>query len=467
MTLGRRDFLTGIGGVALTSLLRNDAEAAGGIPTLPHYAAKAKRVICLYMSGGISQLDSFDYKPKLTAMAGKPIPDSVFKGRKPLGMSKLQSSFLAQGSAFPFQQYGQSGAWVSSVFPHLAKHADKLCFLKGMVSDAVNHDPAIIFSNSGSQLPGRPVMGSWLSYGLGTENQNLPAFVVMVTKKPADQPLSSRLWDSAFLPSEHQGTPFRAGKEPVLYLTNPSGVSMPMQRRMLDTVKVLQEDELSRRAESEISARIAQYELAYRMQSAVPGVIDLTKESPSTLAYYGPQVNSPGSFARNCLIARRMAESGVRFIQLYHPGWDLHAHIYGGVTALAQEADQPMAGLLQDLSERDMLKDTLVLFMTEFGRTPYAQGGGSEGDKELFGREHHRYAFSYWMAGAGVKPGMTYGATDDLGFDVVDGKVTVNDFHATVMHLLGIDHERFTYRSQGRDYRLTDVAGNIVKPILA
>jgi Protein of unknown function (DUF1501) len=470
--LSRREVLSrmghGLGGAALASLLGTPTttQAAGGIPGLPHFAPKAKRVICLFMSGGLSHLESFDYKPMLVERNGQPVPASIFKGRKPLGMSKLQGNFNTQGSVFPFAQHGQSGAWFSDRYPHLAKHADDLCFLKGMVSDAVNHDPAIIFMNSGSQLPGRPVMGSWLSYGLGSENENLPAFLVLVTRKAADQPLSSRLWDSAFLPSQHQGVPLRAGSEPVLYLKNPPGLPESLHRKMLDHLKEVQQDELTRRGEADISARIEQYEMAFRMQSSVPEITHTDGESQSTLDLYGPDAKSAGSFAHNCLLARRLSEKGVRFIQLYHPGWDHHAFIKGAFETNAKETDQAIAGLLTDLKQRDLLKDTLVMFVSEFGRTPYSQGANVKSVTD-YGREHHRDAFTFWLAGGGVKPGMTYGATDDYGFDVVENKVTVNDFHATFLHLMGIQHERFTFPFQGRDYRLTDVAGNVVKPILA
>lgn len=457
----------GVGGAALASLLGTpQTTQARGIAGMPHFAPKAKRVICLFMSGGLSQLESFDYKPVLAQQAGKPVPPSVFKGRKPLGMSKLQGNFFAQGSVFPFKQHGQSGAWVSDMFPQIARHSDRICFLKGMVSDAVNHDPAIIFANSGAQLPGRPVMGSWLSYGLGSENENLPAFIVLVTRKPVDQPLSSRLWDSGFLPSQHQGVPFRAGKEPVLFLENPTGLPPELHRKMLDRLRELHQDELARRGEAEINARIEQYEMAFRMQTSVPDVTSIADEKKATLERYGPDAERSGSFARNCILARRLSERGVRFVQLYHPGWDHHASIKGGFENTAKEIDQPIAALLDDLNERDMLKDTLVMFMTEFGRTCYSQGGSVKGDAD-YGREHHRDAFTFWLAGAGIKGGMSHGITDDFGFDVVEGKVTMNDFHATFMHLMGIQHDRFTFPFQGRDFRLTDIAGNVVKPILA
>ncbi len=456
----------GLGGAALYALLGQGGSAAAALPTLPHFAPKAKRVICLFMSGGFSQLESFDYKPLLVEQDGKPIPASVFKGQAPQGMSRLQGNSLAHGSVFPFKQHGQSGAWMSDRFPFLSQQADKLCFLKGMVSDAVNHDPAIIFVNSGAQLPGRPSMGSWLSYGLGSENNDLPAFIVMVTKKAADQPLSSRLWDSGFLPSQHQGTPFRSGREAVLFLGNPPGLPMELHRKMLDRLREVQQDELARRGEAEIAARIEQYEMAFRMQTSVPGITSVADEKPATLDRYGPAARSPGSFAHNCIVARKMSESGVRFVQLYHPGWDHHAFINGAFKSNSEEVDQPTAALLQDLEERGMMKDTLVMFISEFGRTSYSQGTSAKGAND-YGREHHRNAFTFWLAGAGVKPGMTYGATDDFGFNVTDGRTTVNDFHATMLHLLGIDHERFTHRFQGRDYRLTDVAGRVIKEVLA
>lgn len=469
--LTRREWLSrtgyGLGGAALASLMGESSTmgAQHALPSLPHFAPKAKRVICLFMSGGLSHLDAFDYKPALKKREKEPLPASVFKGRKPLGMSKLQASFPMQGSAFEFKQHGQSGAWLSDRFSHLAEQADRICFLKGMVSEAVNHDPAIIYLNSGSQLPGRPSMGSWISYGLGSENENLPAFIVLVTKKAADQPLSSRLWDSGFLPSQHQAVPFRAGKEAVLYLNNPAGLPPELHQRMLEHWREVQQDELARRGEAEISARIEQYEMAFRMQTSVPGLTDISDEKPELLEKYGPDVHSAGSFAANCVLARRMCERGVRFVQLYHPGWDHHAFLQTDFSKNAKEIDQPIAALLEDMSERGLLEETLVMFVSEFGRTCYSQGSLKEGAE--YGREHHRDSFTCWLAGAGVKPGITYGATDEFGFDVVDERVTVNDLHATFLHLMGINHERFTFSSQGRDFRLTDVAGTLVKPIIA
>ncbi len=469
--LGRMGY--GTGATALATLLGGaggSAAHAGPVladgTRLPHFAPKAKRVICLFMSGGASHLESFDHKPVLVERHGQPMPPSVFKGRLPLGMSQYQSQFLLQGPRWPFQQHGQGGAWISDRFPYLAKQADKICFLKGMVSEAVNHDPAIIFMNSGHQLAGRPTMGSWLSYGLGSENENLPAYIVMVTKRNTDQPLSSRLWDSGFLPSQHQGVTFRPGAEPVLFLHNPDGLSDSLHRKMVEQLVEVQQEELRTRGEAEITARIKQLEMAFRMQTAVPEVTDVTQESRATLERYGKAVAKPGSFARNCLIARKLCEKGVRFIQLFHPGWDQHAGLQTRFDKSARDVDQPAAALLQDLEDRGLLQETLVMFVTEFGRTPYSQGPVSTGESE-YGREHHRDAFSFWVAGGGVKGGTSYGETDDFGFDVVSGQVTVNDFHATMLHQLGIDHERFTYRFQGRDYRLTNVAGTVVKPILA
>ncbi len=468
----RRSWLSkagyGTGAAALASLLgpQSAQAATAAADALPHIAPKAKRVICLFMSGGMSQYESFDYKPELQKRHGQPLPASVFKGRVPLGMSQYQGQFHVQGSPIPFQQHGKSGLWLSDAFPGLARHADKLCILKGMVSDAVNHDPGIMFMNSGHQLPGRPTMGSWLSYGLGSENANLPAYIVLVTKKNADQPLSSRLWDSGFLPSEHQGVAFMPGKDPVLFLNNPEGISDSLHKKMVEKLVEVQQEEMQARGEDSINARIKQLEMAFRMQTSVPEVTDITGESKETLDRYGKAVKRPGSFSRNCLIARKLCEKGVRFIQLLHPGWDHHSGMKKRYPTVAAEVDQPIAALLDDLENTGLLEETLVMFVTEFGRTCYTQGVVSTLDSD-YGREHHRDAFSFCLAGGGVKPGISYGETDDYGFDVVDGKVTANDFHATMLHLLGIDHERFTFRFQGRDYRLTNVAGNIVKPILA
>ena len=467
----RRHFLDrltmGIGGMALADLLSPAAQAMGNaaLPGLPHFAARAKRVIFLFMSGGMTQHESFDYKPELHRRMGQELPDSYKSGRQALlGMSGNQAQFPLVGSGYKFAQHGQSGAWVSEAFPHIAKVADDICFIKSMKSDAVNHDPAMTFMHTGAQLPGRPSMGAWVSYGLGSENANLPSFIVLVSKSGFDQPLSSRLWDSGFLPSQYQGVQFRAAKDAVLYLGNPKGAGQEHTRRVLDAMQSLAK--LKDGPEAEIQARMEQYEMAFRMQASIPGVTDLTGEPDSVFDLYGPNARTPGSFASNCILARRLVEKGVRFVQLFQPNWDMHGHLVRGLIDSSTIVDQPAAALIQDLKARDMLKDTLVVFGTEFGRTPYSQGR-LRNDPPDYGREHHRDCFTMWMAGGGVRGGMTHGASDDIGFSVAQDPVTVNDLHATLLHLLGVDHERFTYRFQGRDFRLTDVAGNVVRQILA
>lgn len=469
----RRDLLArsgqGFGMIALAHLLGEArASAAGnpGLPGLPHFPPKAKRVIFLFMSGGISQFESFDYKPLLNKRQGQEIPKSVLGAKMPLGMSMLQAAFPLVGSPFKFAQHGQSGAWVSELFPNTAKVADDLCFIKTLHTEAVNHDPALTFLQTGAPLPGRPSMGSWISYGLGSETRDLPSFIVLVSRKAADQPLSARLWDSGFLPSRFQGVQFRSGKDPVLYLSSPSGIDAAANRRMLDRLKELHRLELAKRPDAEIETRIEQFEMAYRMQSTVPEVADLSREPRSVLDLYGPEVENPGSFAANCLLARRLAQQGVRFIQLYHPGWDHHGGLPAAFKAGAAEIDQACGALIQDLKQQDMLRDTLVIFGTEFGRTCYSQGSITKSTGQ-FGREHHRDCCTFWMAGGGIKPGITYGETDDFGFNVALDPMHVNDFHAIVLHLLGVDHERLTFPFQGRDYRLTDVAGKVVKEIVA
>ena len=469
----RRRFLHGLGGLALAEMMQSaqgvtpDATIRPGLGTLPHFPARAKRVILLFMSGGFSQHESFDHKPELVRLTGTELPDSFKNGRqKLLGMSGSQAHFTLAAPNCQFAQHGQSGAWFSDHYPHLAKRADDLCFIKSLRSDAVNHDPAMIFMQSGAQLPGRPSLGAWLSYGLGSENANLPSFIVMVSRRTIDQPLSSRLWDSGFLPSEYQGVQFRAAKDPALYLRSPAGVTRENEQLAQAQFKALQRLKEPECTKSEIDARIEQYEMAFRMQSSVPEATDLSQETDATYDLYGPDARKPGSFASNCIQARRLAERGVRFIQLYHPGWDMHTDLCGIMPGQAKEVDQPAAALLEDLKNRDMLKDTLVIFASEFGRTAYSQGRYRT-DPINFGREHHRDCFTAWMAGGGIKGGVTHGETDDIGFSVARDPVHVNDFHATILHLLGIDHERFTFRFQGRDYRLTDVAGKVVKPVLA
>lgn len=476
--LNRRQMLArtalGMGGMAFADLLAEDAGSASapgaarpGIPGLPHFAPRAKRVICLFMSGGMTHLETFDHKPLLNERVGQELPDSFKKGRSVLlGMSGNQAKFPLVGSWIPFQQHGKSGAWLSDAFPHLATMADDMCFIKSMHSDAVNHDPAMTFMSTGAQLPGRPSMGAWLSYGLGSLNDNLPSFVVLITKGAVDQPLSTRLWDSGFLPTQNQGVQLRAAKDPVLFLSNPAGISEANNRRAIRALQELQAQ--SDAPEAALQARLEQYEMAFRMQTSVPEVTDLSQEPDTVKALYGPEVSTPGTFAANCLMARRLAQRGVRYIQLYQPGWDMHGNILRDFKGLSSRVDQPAAGLLQDLKNQGMLEDTLVVFTSEFGRTCYSQGRlRGTGSQMEYGREHHRDCFSSWLAGGGVKPGVSYGETDELGFGVVKDPVHVHDLHATMLHLLGIDHERFTFRFQGRDFRLTDVAGKVVTPVLA
>lgn len=465
--MGRRQFLNGfgmgLGGIALADLMSGNAAAAGVLGGT-HLPAKAKRVIYLFQSGGPSQLDLYDYKPTLNKEHGKQLPDHVRKGQRLTGMSGNQSSLPLVGSPFKFSQQGQSGQWMSDLVPHTAKIADDLCIVKSMYTEAINHGPGVTMLQTGSQFPGRPSMGAWLNYGLGSANEDLPAFVVMVTKNKGGQPLVSRLWGSGFLPSEHQGVRFRSGKDPVLYLNNPDGVSRAGRRKLLDRLRDLHEEQIAARPDAAVEARIKQYELSYRMQASIPEVADFSDEPDYVLDSYGKDARSPGSFAANCVMARRLAERGVRFIQLYHPGWDQHGGLPGGIKNQCRETDQPSAALVADLKQRGLLDDTLVIWGGEFGRTNYCQGKLNNGN---FGRDHHPRCFSLWMAGGGVKPGVSHGETDPYGYNVAKDGVHVHDFHATIMHLLGIDHERLTYRHQGRRFRLTDVHGHVVKPLLA
>jgi len=472
--LSRREVLNrfglGIGGLAFADMMSGAQASQGGLSGLPHFAAKAKRVIFLLMSGGPSQIESFDYKPELTRLMGQDLPLSYRGGKdKPLpGMAGNQSRFPLVGSPFKFNQHGQSGAWVSELFPHTAKVVDDLCFVKSMCSEAVNHDPALALMQTGSQVSGRPSIGAWVNYGLGTDNRDLPSFIVLVTKKNVDQPLSCRLWDSAFLPTHYQGVQFRSGRDPVLYLNEPDGVSRGSTRRMLDMLGTMHSKQREVFPDAEITTRMEQYEMAFRMQTSVPEATDLSKEPQSVLDLYGPDAKTPGSFASNCILARRLAERNVKFIQLYHPGWDHHGSLVQGFNKIVPEIDQPCAALIQDLKQRDMLKDTLVVWGGEFGRTSYAQTvDPSKSGGNVYGRDHHRECFTFWMAGGGIKPGVTYGSTCELGYNIASDAVTINDFHATMLHLLGIDHERLTFRFQGRDFKLTDLAGNVVKGILA
>lgn len=471
----RRDLLSGfgmgLGSLALSQMFANenglDASDSGGLATdAPkglHHKAKAKRVIFLFQSGGPSHLDLFDFKQRLIDESGKELPDSIRKGQRLTGMSGNQASLPLAGTPFKFKKYGQSGQELSEVLSHTAKHADDMCLVKSMYTEAINHGPGVTHMQTGSQFPGRPSMGAWMNYGLGTENENMPAFVVMVTKGKGGQPLVSRLWGAGFLPSRYQGVRFRADKNPVLYLNNPDGISESGRRQMLDSLKALHEEKLKDSFDPQIENRIAQYEMAFRMQTSIPEATSFADETEATLNDYGPDVKKPGSFAANCLMARRMAERGVRFIQLYHPGWDQHGGIPGGIRGQCKETDQPTAALLKDLKQRGLLDDTLVIWGGEFGRTNYCQGKFGTN----FGRDHHPRCFSMWMAGGGIKPGTSYGETDEYGYNIANNGVHIHDLHATILHLMGIDHERLTYKHQGRWYRLTDVHGHVVKPILA
>lgn len=465
--LSRRAFLNrfgmGLGGLALAGLM-NPAGASGAPMTAPHFAPKAKRIIYLFQSGGPSQLDLFDYKPLLNKMNGEQLPDSVRQGQRLTGMSANQSSLPLAGAQFNFAQHGQSGAWVSDLLPRTAEIVDDLCFVRSMYTEAINHDPAITFLQTGSQLAGRPCIGSWMQYGLGSDNDNLPAFVVLLTKGKGGQPLYARLWGSGFLPSEYQGVQFRAGGDPVLFLNNPEGVSAKSREMLLGRLRELHEAKLARTGETELNARIAQYEMAFRMQTSVPEVSDMSAEPDSVFEEYGEGARTPGTYAANCLLARRLVERGVKCVQLYHRGWDQHGGLPGGIRVQCKETDQASAALVRDLKQRGLLDDTLVIWGGEFGRTNYSQG---ELTADNYGRDHHPRCFTVWMAGGGVKPGMTYGSTDDFGYNITENGVHVHDFHATLMHLLGIDHERLTYKFQGRRFRLTDVHGHVIHDLLA
>lgn len=478
--LSRREFFgrfgLGVGGFALMNLLQRSGRGATPAPAAiprgaamrgvleqPHFPPRAKRVISLFMAGGPAQHDLFDYKPQLNVLNGQDLPDSVRGAQRLTGMSAHQARLPLAGSIFKFAQHGQSRAWVSELMPHTAKMVDELCFIRSMHTEHINHDPAITFFQSGHQLPGRPSMGAWLSYGLGSANENLPAFVVLISKDRIDQPLYSRLWGSGFLSSQHQGVPFRGGGDPVLFLQNPAGVSAPARRQMLDRLAELSAHQFSDLGDPEINARVAHYEMAYRMQTSVPEVMDLSTESAATYELYGEEARKPGTFAANCLLARRLAERDVKFIQLYHPGWDQHGSLPKKLRSQCVDVDRAGYALVTDLKQRGMLDDTLVVWGGEFGRTNYSQGKLTADD---YGRDHHPRCFTMWLAGAGVKPGFTYGATDELGYNVAENPVSVHDLQATILQQLGIDHERLTYKHQGRYYRLTDVAGEVIKPIL-
>ena len=466
MLLTRRHFFgrtsTGIGVAALSSLLAERSAAAG-----LHHAPKAKRVIYLFQSGAPSQMDLFDYKPQLKDLRGSELPDSIRQGQRLTGMTATQSQFPVAPSRFAFARHGKCGAWVSELMPHLAKCVDDLCFIKSMHTEAINHDPAVTFFQTGFQLAGRPSIGAWVSYGLGSENKDLPAFVVMIsqgTGNPGDQPLYDRLWGSGFLPSRYQGVKFRSTGDPVLYLSNPEGFRTDDRRRFIDDLARLNQIKQEEFADPEIATRISQYEMAYRMQASVPELTDTSKEPDHVFDLYGPESRKPGTFAANCLLARRLAERGVRFIQLFHRGWDQHVELPKRIVGQAKDTDQPSAALIQDLKQRGLLDDTLVVWGGEFGRTVYCQGRLTETD---YGRDHHPRCFTIWMAGGGIKPGVTIGSTDDFSYNITEDPVHVHDLHATILHVLGVDHTRLTYKFQGRNFRLTDVHGKLVNKALA
>jgi hypothetical protein len=474
LAVTRRHFFslasTGLGAAALGSLLNPQLYADSqhtGLPGLPHFAPKAKRVIFLHQSGGPAQMDLFDYKPALQKRQGTELPDSVRMGQRITGMTSGQSSLPVASSVFQFSQHGQSGTWVSELLPHLAKVVDDIAIVKTVHTEAINHDPAITFIQTGSQQPGRPSMGSWVAYGLGSENQNMPAFVVLVSQSSAiniDQPLFSRLWSSGFLPSNYQGVMFRSSGDPVLYLADPPGISKDTRRRMLDHVARLNRMRYDAYGDPEIETRIAQYEMAFRMQTSVPELMDLSKEPEEVFELYGPDARKPGTYASHCLLARRMVERGVRFVQLYKRGWDQHNDLPRDLALQAKAVDQPSAALITDLKRRGLLDDTLVVWGGEFGRTVYCQGKLTEAN---YGRDHHPRCFAMWMAGGGIKHGVSVGETDDYCYNIVSDPVHVHDIQATILHCLGVDHKRLTYKFQGRHFRLTDVAGNVVQKILA
>ena len=470
----RRHFLgkmtLGLGSVALGSLLIPDLFKSGedGVPSitgLPHFAPKAKRIIYLFQNGAPSQLESFDYKPLLNKMTGEELPASIRMGQRLTGMTSGQAKFPLVGSHFSFKQYGQSGAWVSELFPHTAKIVDEICFVKTMHTEAINHDPALTFMQSGAQQGNRPSMGSWVSYGLGSENKNLPAFCVLLSRGRGNgQGVYSKLWSNGFLDSVHQGVQFSSSEERVLYLKDPAGRDREGTRKMLDQLAQLNSINYKEFGDPEIETKVQQYEMAYRMQTAVPELSDLTHEPDHIIKMYGADCLSPGTYASNCLLARKLSESGVRFVQLYHQGWDQHDNMVGDMPLQAQDVDRATAALIMDLKQRGLLEETLVIWGGEFGRTNYCQGNLR---KNNYGRDHHPRNYTIWMAGGGVRPGIVYGQTDDFGYNIVKDPVHVNDFHATILHLMGLNHEQLTFKHLGRRYRLTDVAGKVVHDLLA
>lgn len=468
--MNRRQFIgravTGIGSAALATLLNPRLFAARGLASMPDFAPKAKRIIWLTQAGAPSQLDLFDYKPQLHLRFNEDLPDSVRQGQRITTLTSGQRRLPVAPSLFSFKQYGQSGQWMSELLPHTARMADELCVIRSLYTEAINHDPAMTMMQSGHQISGRPSMGAWVSYGLGSENDNLPSFVVMISQPSVvtgSQPLHERMWGTGFMPSNYQGVRLSPGKDPVLFLSNPAGITGERRRAMLDDVAALNELGFQDYHDPETRARIAQYEMAFRMQTAVPELADLSKEPASVFERYGPESRKPGTYAANCILARRLAERNVRFIQLYHRGWDQHHKLPEKIRVQCADTDQPSAALLQDLKERGLLEDTLLIWGGEFGRTVYSEGALTN---ENYGRDHHPRCFTVWLAGAGVRPGLSFGATDDYSYNITKDPVHIHDLHATVLHLLGIDHTRLTYTHQGRSYRLTDVYGKVVKGIL-
>ncbi|HLH38809.1 MAG TPA: DUF1501 domain-containing protein [Bryobacteraceae bacterium] len=469
LLLTRRHFFgrasTGIGAAALASLFAREARGAGGLPDFPNFAPTAKRVIYLFQHGAPSQIDLFDYKPKLKDLRGADLPDSIRKGQRLTGMTAYQTQFPTAPSIFEFAQHGQSGAWLSELLPHTARIADEMCIVRSLQTNEINHDPAVTFFQTGFQIAGRPSLGSWVAYGLGSDCEDLPAFVVMVSQGVGGtQALADRQWGSGFLPTKYAGVKFRSGAEPVLYISNPAGYDQTARRRFLDDLARLNEIEAANYQDPEIATRIAQYEMAFKMQSSVPDLTDLSKEPPETFEMYGPDSRKPGTYAANCILARRLAERGVRFVQLFHRGWDAHSNLPKEIRGQCLQTDQPTAALVQDLKQRGLLKDTLIVWGGEFGRTVYSQGTLTETN---YGRDHHPRCFTVWLAGGGIKSGLTYGETDDYSYNIVKDPMDVHDLHATILHCLGVDHTRLTYKFQGRHFRLTDVAGNVVKTLLA
>jgi hypothetical protein len=471
LAIARRQFLGGtgvaVGTAALAALLGPRAHAAPGLPGFPNFAPRARRVIWLTQAGGPSQLDLFDPKPNLRAQFDGDLPDSIRRGQRLTGMTSAQARFPVAPSIFGFKRHGQSGTWVSDLLPHTAKIADHLCVIRSLHTEAINHDPAMTMLQTGHQIAGRPSLGAWVSYGLGDENANLPAFVVMISRpsgKVNSQPLHERMWGAGFLPTKHQGVRFSPGRDPVLYLSDPPGITRGRRREFLDTLGAIDRMTLDTFHDPETAARIDQFEMAFRMQAAVPELADLADEPASTFEKYGPESRKPGSYAANCILARRLAERGVRFVQLYHRGWDQHANCPAGLETQCRDTDQPSAALVSELKERGLLDDTLVVWGGEFGRTVYSQGTLTATN---YGRDHHPRCFAMWLAGGGVKPGTVHGETDDYSYNIVADPVHIHDLNATTLHLLGIDHTKLTYRFAGRDYRLTDVHGHVVRGILS